>query len=591
VTFSGREFKICAPFDPLRSFGAMLATRMNAVAVDEVQAASRVPIRELGKYRLVAELARGGMGVVYLGLVRGPGGFHKLFVVKELKAHLAEDPELVSMFLEEARLAAKLNHPNVVQTIEVGTDRGHHFIAMEYLDGQSYARALARLRRAGVTLPMSGQLHILSRVLEGLQYAHCVPDFDGMKPRVVHRDVSPQNVFLTYDGQIKIIDFGIAKALEAPDDTRTGVLKGKLAYMAPEQAKGDPIDGRADVFSVGVMLWEAAVGHRMWTREQSDMRILHSLLRGEIPRPADARPDVDSDLERMILKATAAKPSDRYASAAEFQADVENHLRWLAEPTFGAREIQKLLSDAFAEERAAIKTVVDEQVRGAGAADEHGPPEAPLFTHVSTRSIPTITGGRPEPAALNAATPTYCTSLGKLASDNAVGDRRRRLRPPLATRILITGIVAVLAIAGGTWAARWHRAANGSGPAPTASAASVAATTSAATSAAAMAATVADPIGSVGSPTPSAEVLSSTSARDSRPVAAPPPAWRKRPPSMAPARPEPPAAAGTPAPVASPLAPPPETSPSPSPASPALLPEPGSAHVKQHIDTHDPYAN
>jgi eukaryotic-like serine/threonine-protein kinase len=329
--------------------------------------------RRLGKYHLIAELARGGMGVVYLAVVRGPRGFHKLFVVKELRAHLAEDPGLVSMFLEEARLAAKLNHRNVVQTIEVDSDRGRHFIAMEYLDGQSYGRLLARLRNMGAAFPLSGHLYVLSQVLEGLQYAHAPAEPGAWKPSIVHRDVSPQNVLLTFDGQVKLIDFGIAKTLESPNQTKSGMLKGKLAYMAPEQAASDPLDGRTDIFSVGVMLWEAAVGSRMWSKAPSDMRILHSLASGAVPRPGDEKPDIDPDLEQMILRATAPKASNRYANAAEFQADIENHLRWLAEPSFGAREIQKLLSGAFAEERAATKALIDAQLRSTSVPDEPTP--------------------------------------------------------------------------------------------------------------------------------------------------------------------------------------------------------------------------
>jgi serine/threonine-protein kinase len=350
--------------------------------------------RELGRYWLIAELARGGMGVVFLALVRGPGGFHKLFVVKELKAHLAEDPSLVSMFVEEACLAAKLNHPNIVQTIEVGSDRGRHFIAMEYLDGQAYGRLLARLQRAGKQLPTAAHLYVLSHLLEGLAYAHGVRDFDGRRLSLVHRDVSPQNVLLTYDGQVKIIDFGIAKALESAHETQTGVLKGKIAYMAPEQAAGEPIDCRADIFSAGVMLWEAAVGQRMWSREANDMRVLHALLSGDIPRPAEARPDIDPEIERMILKATAASAGDRYASAAEFQADIDNHLRWLGEAPFGPREAQALLGKLFAEERASIQALIDEEVR-------------------SSRSPSSGTQGLPPPT-IPAASPRSLTPPGVL---------------------------------------------------------------------------------------------------------------------------------------------------------------------------------
>ena len=303
------------------------------------------------------------MGIVYLALVRGPGGFNKLFVVKELKAHLSEDPNLVRMFLEEARLAAKLNHPNVVQTIEIGSDGSRHFIAMEFLDGQSLNRLLGRVRRGGTPLPLHYHLHVLIHLLEGLHYAHSVTDFDGTPLKLVHRDVSPQNAFITYDGQVKVLDFGIAKALDSTNDTRTGVLKGKVPYMAPEQASGQSIDRRADLFSIGVMLWEAVVGRRMWSNSQNDLQILHALMQGNIPPPRDAKPDIDPALERMILKATAASREDRYATAAEFQAELEDHLKQMGQPSFGGRDVGKLLSEVFSDERARVKNVIDDQLR------------------------------------------------------------------------------------------------------------------------------------------------------------------------------------------------------------------------------------
>ncbi len=347
-------------------------------------------VGDLGRYRLIAELARGGMGVVYLALVGGPGGFNKLFVVKELKAHLAEDPALVRMFVEEARLAAKLNHPNVVQTIEVGNDGNRHFIAMEFLDGQSLSRALNRARRDGGALPLNHQLYVLAQLLEGLHYAHEATDFDGGKLNLVHRDVSPHNVFITYEGQVKILDFGIAKSVDSTNETRTGVLKGTVAYMAPEQSAGGAVDRRSDLFSVGVMLWEAAVGQRMWSKSQNDMQILHSLMSGTIPRPREANADIDPALERIILKATAFEPEDRYASAVEFQGDVEVYLDALGQPSFGGRDLGRVVGAAFAWERAQIKSVVDEQLRllRSAASGEYGAIDLPLL---STSSVPSRT--------------------------------------------------------------------------------------------------------------------------------------------------------------------------------------------------------
>src|SRR5579864_614515 len=164
----------------------------------------------LGRYRVVAELAQGGMGVVYLALMRGPGAFNKLLVLKELKPDLFDDPAVVTMFMEEARLAACLSHPNIVQTVEAGTDGNRHYIVMEYLDGQSYHRVVSRARKVGRHIPFEFQATVLGSALEGLAYAHSARNYDGSPLGIVHRDVSPQNFFVGYDGQIKVLDFGIA---------------------------------------------------------------------------------------------------------------------------------------------------------------------------------------------------------------------------------------------------------------------------------------------------------------------------------------------------------------------------------------------
>lgn len=177
----------------------------------------------IGKYHLLATLGRGGMAEVFLAVIQGPAGFSKLVVLKELRPELSSEPEFLSMFLDEARLAARLQHPNVVQTNEVGHEGSRHFIAMEYLDGQPLSRVLSRMRGQ---LPLPLHLRVLSETLAALHYAHELRDFDGTPLAVVHRDVTPHNVFVTYDGEVKLVDFGIAKATDSSTETRTGVLKG-----------------------------------------------------------------------------------------------------------------------------------------------------------------------------------------------------------------------------------------------------------------------------------------------------------------------------------------------------------------------------
>ena len=203
------------------------------------------------------------MAVVHLAVMHAQAGFNKLLVIKQIHERFTVDPEVLGMFLDEARLAARLSHPNVVQTNEVGQDGERHFLTMEYLDGQPLNRVLWRMKDRG-GLPLGLHLRVLADVLAGLHYAHELVDYDGSPLGVVHRDVTPHNVFVTYDGAVKVVDFGIAKARDALTHTKVGIIKGKIAYMAPEQARGETVDRRADVFAVGVMLWEAVTGTRPW---------------------------------------------------------------------------------------------------------------------------------------------------------------------------------------------------------------------------------------------------------------------------------------------------------------------------------------
>jgi serine/threonine protein kinase len=328
----------------------------------------RENVRSLGRYSLIAQIGRGGMGVVYLGLVRGPAGFNKLFVVKELKPDLSVDPDVVSLFLEEARLSARMNHPNVVQTIEVGSQDDRHFMAMEYLEGKSLAEIRERCVDQGVPLSHPLALLIVIGALEGLQYAHTLTGFDGSAQGVIHRDVSPHNLFVTFDGTVKVLDFGIAKASNSAQHTETGVLKGKVAYMAPEQAAGLPIDRRIDVFAVGVVLWEALAGRRMWGDEAPDMSILHSLWNRSIPDLRAARPEIPPALALIVKKATDPDPDQRYPTAADMQRALEEYARTIEGPS-GSRELGKFVADLFERDRSEIKARIDAQLKLMANAD------------------------------------------------------------------------------------------------------------------------------------------------------------------------------------------------------------------------------
>ncbi len=399
-----------------------------------------------GKYRYIAALGHGGMADVYLAVAVGPAGFNKLLVIKRLRQSLEGEPELRAMFLDEARLAARLNHRNVVQTNEIGVVDEQYFIAMEYLDGQPLNRVFARARHEKRPLPLGIALHILCDVLAGLQYAHDLADYDGSPLHVVHRDVSPQNVFVTYDGQTKIVDFGIAKAARRMVETHTGVIKGKVAYRAPEQAfsPSSDVDGRADVFSVGVMLWEAIAGRRLW-HGLGDPEIIGKML-SDVPKVSAVVPDVLPELAAITERALARDRDQRYASAAALRADLEPCIDKLG-PRTSAEEVGAYVRELFAEQRAELRGIIDRQLAALDEApatrrepstrrtplpDVRGsiPPEDEGFQPTTNRRTPTP--GTPTEAHRN-------TLLGAVLGSEPA--------PPLVPPTSRTPLVAALGVA------------------------------------------------------------------------------------------------------------------------------------------------
>jgi len=325
------------------------------------------PVRRVGKYRILSELGRGGMANVYLAVTHGPGGVNKLVVLKALLPDLATEPSALTMFLDEARLAAQLNHANVVQTYEVGTEGDRHVIVMEYLEGQSLSSIVKRAELTGQPLSAEMHLRIIISVLEGLHYAHELSAYDGSPLLLVHRDVSPQNVFVTYGGQVKVLDFGIAKAASSSTHTATGIVKGKISYMAPEQMVADNVDRRADVYSVGCMLWSVATGRKLW-KDTPDVHVMRAVIGGEIPTPQSVNPGCDDELNRIIMKALAPDRDQRYQSALELQEALEHYCETYGVPN-RQKDVSKYVSNLFADTRAELKTLVERQLTLA-ASDE-----------------------------------------------------------------------------------------------------------------------------------------------------------------------------------------------------------------------------
>jgi serine/threonine-protein kinase len=285
------------------------------------------------------------MGIVYVATSDGRG----LFVIKQLKADLARDPEFRLMLADEARIAARIHHANVVRTLGAGFDGRLHYIEMEYLEGQPFD-ALAR--RASDPLPMPLAVFVLARTLDGLHAAHELTDDDGKPLGVVHRDVSPHNVFVTYAGHVKVLDFGVAKAADSLSRTRTGMVKGKARYMAPEQAVRARIDRRADVFAVGLLLWEVLAGRRAWD-DMPDQEIVAALQKGAMASPRTHRADVPERLEAICMRAIATRPEDRFATAAEMARALDE---WIVQSgeRVGETELGRFVAERFAEERTAL---------------------------------------------------------------------------------------------------------------------------------------------------------------------------------------------------------------------------------------------
>ncbi|HET7501304.1 MAG TPA: serine/threonine-protein kinase [Kofleriaceae bacterium] len=317
---------------------------------DELKASNLVGER-FGKYLLVGEIATGGMAEVFLAVHKGLEGFVKVVVIKRVLQHLTNNAEYVRMFIDEARLAARLEHPNIVRTYEFGEVDGQYFTAMEYLPGEDLCKALNNLVMSRQFMPLHVAAGIASQLCEGLYFAHQLTDVDGNPLHLVHRDINPANIVVTYGGEVKIIDFGVAKS-NAHANTIVGTIKGKIAYMPPEQVLGRSVDQRADIFSAGVVLWELLTGRPLFVRD-SEAATLYAVMKAPIPPPSRIRAGVPARLDQITLRALARSVDDRYQTAAEMAADLDE-LR-LGLPRYDARTLSGLVESVFGSTRADAK--------------------------------------------------------------------------------------------------------------------------------------------------------------------------------------------------------------------------------------------
>ncbi|MFP2902792.1 serine/threonine protein kinase, partial [Corallococcus sp. 4LFB] len=299
-----------------------------------------------GKYQLLKKLATGGMAEVWLARQTGIEGFQKELVVKRILPHLAEDREFVEMFKNEALIAARFNHPNIAQVYEFGEANGTYYIAMEFIHGEDLGRVMRKASGMNQWIARPLAIRIVASACEGLYYAHSRTDDRGQPLNVVHRDISPQNILISFDGSVKLVDFGIAKAADQASMTKSGAIKGKFAYMAPEQAAGKHLDRRADIFAIGLVLYEMLTGHRP-LKKDSELATLQAAMECSIPSPSEVA-DVPRDMDHVVMRALAKSADDRYDNAREFQTALEELLvneRWLV--TSG--QISELMKTLFAD--------------------------------------------------------------------------------------------------------------------------------------------------------------------------------------------------------------------------------------------------
>ncbi len=299
--------------------------------------------RPFGPYQLIRRLGVGGMAEVFAAKAEGLGGFEKLVALKVIHPRISEDEHFVQMLLDEAKLSVMLSHANIAQAFDLGFAEGRYFIVMEYVEGSDVWRLSRKLAARGSRLPIEASVYVIIETLAALEYAHTKCDAEGRPLRIVHRDVSPQNILIGVSGEVKLTDFGIAKAALRTIDTEVGVIKGKYDYMSPEQAWGDPVDRRSDVFSAGVVLHELLTG-RMLYQEESVPALLDKVRRARIPRPSRLRSEVPAELDAVCLRALARRAEDRFQSASAF-ADALARVLYGLDPGYGAPKLARLVEE------------------------------------------------------------------------------------------------------------------------------------------------------------------------------------------------------------------------------------------------------
>ena len=391
---------------------------------------SPIPTR-LGRYEIIGLLATGGMAEVHLARFMGPSGFERVVVIKRILPHLARERAFVDMFLDEARIVAKINHPNVIQVTELGRDADELFLVMEFVEGESLGGFMRRNWANGREIGTGLAAFIVAEMCSGLHAAHELKDEDGRAQEVVHRDVSPQNVMITYGGRVKVLDFGIAKAVDRSTQTRTGHLKGKVEYMSPEQCRSLPLDRRSDVFALGVILFELSTGKRLF-RRRGELEALRAVCDEPIPLPTAVLGEYPPALEAICMRALSRNVNDRFASADEMRRALLSYLRSTPEVGLHDDALADRMKELFAD-RLELKNDMLRSVRSGSEISRLPAPEVDLGVEVPMVPTVVLTG-----VSLDAQ-PAHSTARSLDAA--APGRASRRLLSAVAIVGATAGIV------------------------------------------------------------------------------------------------------------------------------------------------------
>ncbi len=303
---------------------------------------------QFGRYILLERIAIGGMAEIFRAKASGLGGFEKILAIKRLHPRYSQDADFIEMLIDEARISVELAHGNIGQIFDLGKVDDHYFIAMEYIDGRDLYRVMKRLKDRVHAFPIEAAAHVAMEAAAGLDYAHRKKDARGRPMNIIHRDVSPQNVLLSYEGEVKLVDFGIAKAALRAYETESGIIKGKFYYMSPEQARGEPLDHRTDIFSLGIVLYEMLTGDLLY-KDDDEVTLLSRVRRAEIQPPTHLRPEIPAALERVVMRALSRDREDRYPSALHLHRDLQRFLRAQG-ADYGKAQIGRFMRDLFLDE-------------------------------------------------------------------------------------------------------------------------------------------------------------------------------------------------------------------------------------------------